>query len=289
MVCPSGSLAPKSAIRPSSARSGIYPASIVADVSPERLRFFFRKLDGNYRISKLVRDLCIFARHDLTRDPPFSKLDLVHCRNVLIYPTPVLQKRLMTVFHYSLETYLEDWSERTKLAIDFGCIGLGQSRLSVPVETTVFRVILEAINNVIKHAHATAVNIVLRRTPAEGIAIVEENGYGFDAEDQAKNPKRSGQLGLLGMKERAALVGGTIEIESRPGIGTTIFPHPRAFGCRNGRLTPTRSRLDNQVGSSIARQYTGRARRQPTLHPSALPGRARSHRRSQLTLGCRVR
>jgi len=77
------------------ARNGVYPESIAADVSPERLRRFFNKTDGSYRISNTVRDLCVFARQDLTRDPPFSKLDLVMCRNVLIYMNASLQRRLM--------------------------------------------------------------------------------------------------------------------------------------------------------------------------------------------------
>jgi two-component system, chemotaxis family, CheB/CheR fusion protein len=85
------------------ARSGIYPETIAVDVSPERLRRFFTKVDGGYRVSKGIRDLCVFARQDLTRDPPFSKLDLVLCRNVLIYMTAPLQRTLMAVFHYALK------------------------------------------------------------------------------------------------------------------------------------------------------------------------------------------
>src|SRR6185503_5020914 len=85
------------------ARGGFYPPSIVSDVSPERLRRFFTKVDGGYRIIKAVRDACIFARQDLTRDPPFSKLDLILCRNVLIYLGSELQKRVMNVFHYALK------------------------------------------------------------------------------------------------------------------------------------------------------------------------------------------
>ena len=85
------------------ARAGVYPESISADVSPERLRRFFTRVDGHYRISKIVRDACVFARQDLTRDPPFSKLDLIVCRNVLIYLGPRLQRKLMGVFHYALK------------------------------------------------------------------------------------------------------------------------------------------------------------------------------------------
>jgi two-component system CheB/CheR fusion protein len=86
------------------ARAGFYPASIAADVSPERLRRFFTKVDGGYKINKALRDACVFARHDLTRDPPFSRLDLIVCRNVMIYLDVALQKRLVSVFHYSLKS-----------------------------------------------------------------------------------------------------------------------------------------------------------------------------------------
>lgn len=84
------------------ARTGIYLESIALDVSPERLRRFFIKTDGGYQISKAVRDLCIFARQDVTRDPPFSKIDLLSCRNLLIYLTQPMQKKIIGTFHYAL-------------------------------------------------------------------------------------------------------------------------------------------------------------------------------------------
>jgi two-component system, chemotaxis family, CheB/CheR fusion protein len=84
------------------ARAGVYPTSIEADVSPERLRMFFTRVDGGYRVAKTIRDLCAFARQDLTKDPPFSHLDLILCRNVLIYMDAVLQRKLLSVFHYAL-------------------------------------------------------------------------------------------------------------------------------------------------------------------------------------------
>jgi two-component system CheB/CheR fusion protein len=73
-------------------------------VSPERLRRFFTKIDGGYRVTKALRDMCVFARHDLTRDPPFSRLDLICCRNVLIYMDARLQKKLLSMFHYALKS-----------------------------------------------------------------------------------------------------------------------------------------------------------------------------------------
>jgi two-component system CheB/CheR fusion protein len=84
------------------ARAGAYPQGIEADVSADRLRRFFSKHDGGYRVTKMIRDLCVFARQDLTKDPPFSRLDLIVCRNVLIYMDLLLQKKLLSVFHYAL-------------------------------------------------------------------------------------------------------------------------------------------------------------------------------------------
>ena len=85
------------------ARAGIYPADAMTQVSAERLRKYFTKVDGRYQIHSSVRDLCVFARHDLTRDPPFSRLDIISCRNVLIYLEPVLQKKVLASFHYALK------------------------------------------------------------------------------------------------------------------------------------------------------------------------------------------
>lgn len=84
------------------ARLGVYSSAIEKDVSPERLRRFFKKLDSTYQINRMVRDLCTFARQNITADPPFSRLDLISCRNVLIYLGPQLQKRCLPIFHYAL-------------------------------------------------------------------------------------------------------------------------------------------------------------------------------------------
>lgn len=85
------------------ARAGTYPESAVANVSPERLERFFVKAGDSYQIGKQVRDRCVFARHDLGKDPPFSKLDLISCRNVLIYMSAALQERVLSFFHYALK------------------------------------------------------------------------------------------------------------------------------------------------------------------------------------------
>ena len=86
------------------ARSGTYPSTISIDISPERLaRFFTQDSSGNYRINKGIRDMMVFSEQDIIKDPPFSKLDLLSCRNVLIYMDRELQKKLIPLFHYALK------------------------------------------------------------------------------------------------------------------------------------------------------------------------------------------
>lgn len=86
------------------ARLGIYPQSIEADVSPERLQRFFVREERGYRIRKDIRNQCIFAKHNMIADPPFSRVDLITCRNVLIYMSPALQRKVIPIFHYALNT-----------------------------------------------------------------------------------------------------------------------------------------------------------------------------------------
>ncbi|MGB9929512.1 MAG: chemotaxis protein CheB [Methanosarcina sp.] len=84
------------------ARSGVYPSTISIDVSQERLERFFVKDSGNYCIRKNIRDMIVFSEQDIIKDPPFSRLDLLSCRNVLIYMDKELQKKLIPLFHYAL-------------------------------------------------------------------------------------------------------------------------------------------------------------------------------------------
>jgi two-component system, chemotaxis family, CheB/CheR fusion protein len=85
------------------ARAGLYRESIEEEVSPERLQRFFVKVAGGYRVNKTIRDICIFARQNLVSDPPFSQMNLVACRNLLIYIQPVLQKKIIPILHYALK------------------------------------------------------------------------------------------------------------------------------------------------------------------------------------------
>ena len=85
------------------ARAGIYPESVVADLPPARLKRFFARVDKGYQVVQSVRETCIFAKQNIAKDPPFSGLDLISCRNLLIYLGPELQKRVIPTMHYALK------------------------------------------------------------------------------------------------------------------------------------------------------------------------------------------
>lgn len=85
------------------ARSGIYSAAEIQGISEDRLKKYFVKTDGSYEIIKTIREKCIFAVHNFLTDPPFAKMDLISCRNVLIYMDVVLQRRALATFHYALK------------------------------------------------------------------------------------------------------------------------------------------------------------------------------------------
>lgn len=118
----------------------------------------------------------------------------------------------------ALVHYAERWSERSGVEVDFHVSGLDEDRLPPPVETALYRVIQEALTNVHKHAVARHVSVVLQRLPGHVSAVVEDDGKGFEHESIDKN-----RLGILGMRERIALVGGTLVVESADGDGTTVI------------------------------------------------------------------
>lgn len=119
--------------------------------------------------------------------------------------------------------YLEEWADRSRLHIDLE-IGLDDRRLPALVETTVFRVLQEALTNVVRHSGAGRVSVVLEATNEELRLIVEDDGHGFDATGGSADLALGiGHLGLIGIRERLALAGGTLELESSPQGGTTVY------------------------------------------------------------------
>jgi signal transduction histidine kinase len=120
----------------------------------------------------------------------------------------------------ALTNYVHDWSARVGVRAELHMSGLMDDRLGSEAETTLYRIAQEALNNVAKHARARRADVILERRPDHVLLIVEDDGVGFDT--TAQNETGQG-FGLLGMQERATLVGATLEIESAPGNGTTIL------------------------------------------------------------------
>jgi PAS domain S-box-containing protein len=120
----------------------------------------------------------------------------------------------------ALANYVQDWSVRAGVRADLHTTGLSSARLASEVETTLYRIAQEALNNIAKHARAENVDVILERRPDHVSLIIEDDGVGFD-HPVAGSPHQG--FGLLGMQERAALVGATVQIESAAGEGTTII------------------------------------------------------------------
>ncbi|HVM51084.1 MAG TPA: response regulator [Candidatus Acidoferrum sp.] len=123
----------------------------------------------------------------------------------------------------ALRRHVDEWTALTKVPVDFDSRGSTPRRLPPELETVLYRITREALTNVSRHAEARRVSVLLDRRPDHVLLIVEDDGKGFDATTLLGAPATAGKLGLLGMKERAALAGGSVEIESNPGAGTTVF------------------------------------------------------------------
>jgi PAS domain S-box-containing protein len=120
----------------------------------------------------------------------------------------------------ALSNYLQDWSKRVSISAELHTAGLLDDRLPPDAETALYRIAQEALTNIARHAHASNVDVILERRADDVLLIIEDNGVGFETADL---DDRSQGFGLLGMQERAALVGATLEIESAAGGGTTIL------------------------------------------------------------------
>jgi two-component system, NarL family, sensor histidine kinase UhpB len=129
----------------------------------------------------------------------------------------------------ALANYVEDWSKRVGIPVALHCTGLLDDRLSSEAETTLYRIAQEALTNVAKHSRATHVEIILERRGDSVLLIVEDDGIGFES---GSDERRASGFGLLGMHERAALVGARLQIESSAGQGTTVFLRMAAGAAR---------------------------------------------------------
>ena len=132
----------------------------------------------------------------------------------------------------TLSNYIDQWSSRANVEVDFHSSGWAGERLPPHIEATIYRIVQEALTNILKHARATHVSLIVERRAGQALVIVEDNGAGFDHESLSNQPNGK-SIRLLGMKERAALIDGELKIEASPGKGTTVFvriPLPRNPG-----------------------------------------------------------
>jgi signal transduction histidine kinase len=122
----------------------------------------------------------------------------------------------------ALACYAEQWTRRSHIPVDFVSTGDVHERLVPETETALYRACQEALTNVMKHAGATSVTVVLERSAGQAVLVVEDDGRGFKAEPLPNAAPGGKRLGLLGMKERVEFAGGSLSIESSPGVGTTV-------------------------------------------------------------------
>jgi two-component system, chemotaxis family, CheB/CheR fusion protein len=123
----------------------------------------------------------------------------------------------------ALSHFVQEWSKHFNIPAEFHTSDAKIDRLPQDIETNLYRIAQEALNNIYKHAQATRVEVIFERRADHIVLIIEDNGRGFDTSDVAVQGEEERGMGLTGMRERAALIGGRLEIESQPGDGTTII------------------------------------------------------------------
>lgn len=149
--------------------------------------------------------------NDLARD--------VHSLAVDLRPTALDDLGL----EVALANYVEAWTNRWQIPADFHSNGFTNQRLASHIETIIYRIAQEALSNVVRHATAATVSLILERADDRVGLIIEDDGCGFEVETVMKAPAKEQRIGLLGMEERVALVGGSLTIESTPGMGTSVY------------------------------------------------------------------
>lgn len=123
----------------------------------------------------------------------------------------------------AVQSYLQTWSLRTSIPTDFEFQGVNRNRISPDIEIALYRILQEALTNIVKHAEATGVSVVLKQNEQEVQMIIEDQGKGFNVESKTLSTGVRQHLGLLGIRERIEAVGGRLDIESSTGVGTTLF------------------------------------------------------------------
>jgi PAS domain S-box-containing protein len=168
------------------------------------------KCDGNESLAMEMETLQIYA----------SRLDMdINYLAWELRPTELDQLGLED----ALGSFVREWSKTYGISAEFHGTKSNGPRLHADTETNLYRIVQEGLNNILKHAAATSVSVLFERRAGQATLIIEDNGGGFDPDSNGNNGAGRNGLGLIGMRERTALLGGTMDIESRPGEGTTVF------------------------------------------------------------------
>lgn len=153
------------------------------------------------------------------RDLAAGALDAVHDLALQLRPSVLDDLGLVA----AIQRYIKEYCSKLGIQVDFQVTGFQDRRLAPETETALYRIVQEALTNVAKHSGARNVSVLLEHRGDEVVAIVEDDGRGFDVESIFGSKIKDKKLGLFGMEERASLMGGTLHIESSPGLGTTVF------------------------------------------------------------------
>jgi len=182
------------------------------------------------RLSALLLGLKSLSNTSSGRQPAVEQLgQLIEITNQLVDGVRTLAWELRPLvlddlgLVTALRTYLEEWATRAKIPTGFVDRGLDNRRLPADIETTLYRVVQESLTNILKHAQAKCVSVILEQRDNNVSLIIEDDGQGFDAPNVWDAPLKDRGLGLLGMRERVMLAEGSLNVESTPGVGTTIF------------------------------------------------------------------
>ena len=177
------------------------------------LRFGLERLGTETDVPEPLRDLAIELQNIATQT-----LDEVHRLSVELRPNVLDDLGLVA----AIERNLQECEQRTGLTVDFAAIGVDDLRLLLAAETAIYRIVQAAITNVVQHAQATHLSVLLNRRGKDLVVIVEDDGCGFDLSATYADALEA-RLGLAGMQERASLIKATLTFETQPGTGTTVF------------------------------------------------------------------
>lgn len=204
------------------ARAGIYSEASLAEVDPERRRRYFARCEEGYRASKTIREMCIFARQNLTADPPFSNLDLISCRNVLIYLGPLLQRRVLPIFHYALRP-----SGLLMLGAAESVGGFGDLFFLLDKKAKIYAKRQVTNRPVLAFVKGLAAGGDDAEPPADRAAPVEIRPAGGDVQKQAD------RLILADFGPPGVVVNGNLEVLQFRGRTNPYFEHPHGEASLN--------------------------------------------------------